>query len=159
MGYAAALALMLALVIMIVTLIQRYWFPEENLIKGYQVTVKRFQWVKEFYIHNLVLYAIITFLPFAWALSASFKRYQKLFQVEPILFPNRLHWKTTSKFSAKNHCLARWLFNSVFVAICVTGFNLLFNSMAGYALARIQFQEINCGFLILAVLMILDKSR
>lgn len=29
MGYAAALALMLALVIMIVTLIQRYWFKEE----------------------------------------------------------------------------------------------------------------------------------
>lgn len=31
MGYAAALALMLALVIMIVTLIQRYWFKEERL--------------------------------------------------------------------------------------------------------------------------------
>ena len=31
MGYAAALALMLALVIMIVTLIQRYWFREETL--------------------------------------------------------------------------------------------------------------------------------
>ena len=30
MGYAAALALMLALVIMIVTLIQRYWFREET---------------------------------------------------------------------------------------------------------------------------------
>lgn len=30
MGYAAALALMLALVIMIVTLIQRYWFKEER---------------------------------------------------------------------------------------------------------------------------------
>jgi len=30
MGYAAALALMLALVIMIVTLIQRYWFTEEK---------------------------------------------------------------------------------------------------------------------------------
>jgi multiple sugar transport system permease protein len=30
MGYAAALALMLALVIMIVTLIQRYWFTEER---------------------------------------------------------------------------------------------------------------------------------
>lgn len=31
MGYAAALALMLALVIMMVTLIQRYWFKEESL--------------------------------------------------------------------------------------------------------------------------------
>ena len=31
MGYAAALALMLALVIMVVTLIQRYWFKEEKL--------------------------------------------------------------------------------------------------------------------------------
>jgi ABC-type sugar transport system permease subunit len=30
MGYAAALAVMLALVIMMMTLIQRYWFREEN---------------------------------------------------------------------------------------------------------------------------------
>ncbi len=30
LGYAAALALMLALVIMSVTLVQRYWFKEEN---------------------------------------------------------------------------------------------------------------------------------
>ena len=30
-GYAAALALMLAFVIMIVTLIQRYWFKEESI--------------------------------------------------------------------------------------------------------------------------------
>jgi len=62
------------------------------------------------------------------------ENYQQIFSQEPLF--------------------GRWLFNSVFVAICVTGFNLLFNSMAGYALARIQFQEINCGFLILAVLMI-----
>jgi len=99
MGYAAALALMLALVIMIVThsalLVLRrklLWDNREAFSVGKGYTI-------------LVLYAIITFLPFAWALSASFKRYQKLFQVEPILFPNRLHWKTTSKFSAKNHCL------------------------------------------------------
>jgi multiple sugar transport system permease protein len=49
----------------------------------------------------------------------------------------------------------RWLFNSILVAICITAFNLLFNSMAGYALARINFMGKQLWFfLILAVLMV-----
>jgi len=62
--------------------------------------------------------------------QVTLENYQQIFSQEPLF--------------------GRWLFNSVFVAICVTGFNLLFNSMAG-CLSKIQFQEINCGFLILAV--------
>jgi len=49
------------------------------------------------------------------------ENYQQIFSQEPLF--------------------GRWLFNSVFVAICVTGFNLLFNSMAGYALAKFSFRK------------------
>ena len=35
----------------------------------------------------------------------------------------------------------RWMFNSLFIAVVGTALNLLFNSMAGYALARLSFPE------------------
>ncbi len=35
--------------------------------------MQRFYWIKVILYTILILYAIITFIPFAWALSASFK--------------------------------------------------------------------------------------
>jgi multiple sugar transport system permease protein len=49
----------------------------------------------------------------------------------------------------------RWMFNSLFIAVVGTALNLLFNSMAGYALARLSFPGKKSLFIIiLAVLMI-----
>lgn len=49
----------------------------------------------------------------------------------------------------------RWLMNSVVIAVVGTALNLLFNSMAGYALARLSFPGKKSLFiLVLAVLMI-----
>jgi len=98
MGYAAALALMLALVIMIVTLIQRYWFTEE-FNWGYQVTVKRFQWVKDF-IYNSCIVRNYYFSTFCWRFLPHLNRYQKLFQVEPILF-NKVTLENPANFQPR----------------------------------------------------------
>ncbi|MHC5721960.1 MAG: carbohydrate ABC transporter permease, partial [Nostoc sp.] len=49
----------------------------------------------------------------------------------------------------------RWLFNSVVIAVNVTLLNLLLNSMAGYALARLRFVGKRFWFfLILTVLAV-----
>jgi multiple sugar transport system permease protein len=117
--------------------------------------VKRFQWVKGILYTILVLYAIITFLPFAWALSASFKPLSEIVSGGTNFIPQHFTLENYQQIFSQEPLFGRWLFNSVFVAICVTGFNLLFNSMAGYALARIQFPGNQLWFfLILAVLMI-----
>lgn len=103
----------------------------------------------------LILYAIITFLPFAWALSASFKPLAEIISGELNFIPQHLTWENYRNIFLQEPLFGRWLLNSVAVAGLVTAFNLLFNSMAGYALARIKFKGNQIlFFLLLAVLMI-----
>lgn len=103
----------------------------------------------------LILYAIITFIPFAWALSASFKPLAEIVAGGISFIPKQFTLQNYQKIFAQEPLFGRWLLNSVVVAVSVTGFNLLFNSMAGYALARLKFPGNKFWFfLILAVLMI-----
>lgn len=103
----------------------------------------------------LILYAILTFLPFAWALSASFKPLNEIVAGGLNFIPQNFTFNNYRQIFLESPLFGRWFLNSVFVAICVTGLNLLFNSMAGYALARIPFpgQPLLFG-LIVAVLLI-----
>ena len=117
--------------------------------------MNRLFWIKVLLYAGLCLYAIITFLPFAWALSASFKPLAEIILGGINFIPQQFTLDNYRKIFLQEPLFGRWLLNSVFVAICVTGFNLLFNSMAGYALARIRFIGSKFLFLlILAVLMI-----
>lgn len=103
----------------------------------------------------LILYAIITFLPFAWALSASFKPLAEIAAGGINFIPQQFTLDNYHKILLESGLFSRWFFNSAFVAICTTSLNLLFNSMAGYALARIQFLGNQLIFgIILAVLMV-----
>lgn len=104
---------------------------------------------------GLFFYAIITFLPFAWALSASFKSLPEIILGGMKFLPEQFTLDNYKRIFLQEPLFGRWLLNSIFVAVCVTGFNLLFNSMAGYALARISFFGSKFWFLlILAILMI-----
>lgn len=116
--------------------------------------MKRFQLQLIFYI-VLILYAVITFIPFAWAVSASFKPLAEIISGGLNFIPQRFTLENYQKVFIQEPLFGRWLFNSVVVASIVTVFNLLFNSMAGYALARIRFAGNQIlFFLLLAVLMI-----
>lgn len=115
----------------------------------------RLSWVKFLLYLSLLLYALITFIPFAWALSASFKSLQEISTGAINFIPQHFTLDNYQKIFIQEPLFGRWLLNSLFVAICVTSCNLLFNSMAGYALARIKFIGNRFWFLlILAVLMI-----
>lgn len=117
--------------------------------------MNRLFWIKVLLYAGLCLYAIITFLPFAWALSASFKPLAEIILGGINFIPQYFTLDNYKKIFIQEPLFGRWLLNSVFVATCVTGFNLLFNSMAGYALARIRFIGSKFWFLlILAILMI-----
>lgn len=114
-----------------------------------------FNLVKILLYFSLVLYSIITFIPFAWALSASFKSLPEISSGVINFIPHQFTLDNYKKIFIEEPLFGRWLLNSIFVATCVTSFNLLFNSMAGYALARIKFVGNRfCFLLILAVLMI-----
>lgn len=81
-------------------------------------------------------YAVLTLIPFAWSLYTSLKMTPDI---------NRL-WVPLSRLTLENYKyivtqfpFLRWFLNSVVVALIVTLGNLLFNTLAGYALARIRF--------------------
>ena len=117
--------------------------------------MKPLQWVKNLLYTILIVYAVVTLIPFAWALSASFKPLSEIVSGGTNFIPQQFTLENYQQIFSQEPLFGRWLLNSVFVAICVTGFNLLFNSMAGYALARIRFPGNQLWFfLILAVLMI-----
>ncbi len=117
--------------------------------------MQRFKSMKLVLYLILVLYAIITIVPFAWALSASFKPLAEIVGGGNSFIPQQFTLANYQKIFTQEPLFGRWLFNSVVVAVTITTFNLLFNSMAGYALARLYFPGNKFWFfLILAVLMI-----
>lgn len=118
-------------------------------------TAQRFPWLKVNLYIILIIYAIITCVPFVWALSASFKPLAEIVAAGTNLIPQQFTLENYREIFTQEPLFGRWLFNSVFVAICVTSCNLIFNSMAGYALARLRFPGNQVWFLlILLVLMV-----
>lgn len=104
---------------------------------------------------GLILYTIVTFIPFVWALSASFKPLAEISASGSNFVPKNFTLENYKQIFLQEPLFGRWLLNSAIVAITVTLFNLLFNSMAGYALARIRFPGNRLlFFLILAVLVV-----
>ncbi|AFY83757.1 carbohydrate ABC transporter permease [Oscillatoria acuminata] len=117
--------------------------------------MKRISGLKALLYGFLILYAIVTFIPFAWAMSASFKPLAEIVEGGMNFIPQNFTLENYQAIFTRERLFGRWLFNSAFVAVCVTGFNIVFNSMAGYALARIPFRGNRLVFgMILAVLMI-----
>jgi multiple sugar transport system permease protein len=103
----------------------------------------------------LTVYAIITIIPFLWALSSSFKTLEEIVSGAINLIPKNFTLENYKMIFIEQELFPRWLFNSIFIGVSVTGLNLIFNSMAGYALARLSFPGKKTLFImILAVLMI-----
>lgn len=103
----------------------------------------------------LILYAITTLVPFLWALSSSFKTLQEIVGGTINFIPKQFTLDNYRQIFIEQELFPRWMFNSIFIAVIGTALNLLFNSMAGYALARLRFPGKKALFItILAVLMI-----
>ncbi|QOR64619.1 carbohydrate ABC transporter permease [Cytobacillus suaedae] len=103
----------------------------------------------------LTVYALITLIPFLWALSSSFKTLEEIVSGTISFIPREFTLENYKMIFVEQELFPRWLFNSIFIAVSVTSLNILFNSMAGYALARLSFPGKKTLFIIiLAVLMI-----
>jgi multiple sugar transport system permease protein len=112
-------------------------------------------WLKVLLYVLLTFYALITLIPFLWALSASFKSLTEIVSGESNFFPKNFTLDNYRQIFLQEPLFWRWLFNSVVIAVSVTILNLLLNSMAGYALARLRFVGKRFWFfLILAVLAV-----
>jgi len=106
------------------------------------------------------LYAVLTLglfvvvVPFVWMLLSSFKPEAEVRRVPPTWWPETF---TTGNYETLLDRLdfPTYLFNSVVVAIAVTAGNLVFCSMLGYALAKLDFPGKRALFaIVLGTLMI-----
>jgi multiple sugar transport system permease protein len=97
-------------------------------------------WIKRLIYLLLVAYGIITLIPFLWALSASFKPLSEIISGEINFVPHQFTVENYRQIFLQEPLFLRWLINSVVIAVSVTLLNLVLNSLAGYALARIQFR-------------------
>ncbi|MCP3028223.1 carbohydrate ABC transporter permease [Halobacillus sp. A5] len=112
-------------------------------------------WAKKLLYVVLITYALITLVPFVWALSSSFKTFAEISSGVMSFIPREFTFENYKQIFIEEELFFRWLSNSVAIAGGGTALNLLFNSMAGYALARISFPGKRVWFmLILAVIMI-----
>ncbi|CAG9620536.1 carbohydrate ABC transporter permease [Sutcliffiella rhizosphaerae] len=103
----------------------------------------------------LGIYAIVTLVPFIWAVSSSFKTLEEIVSGSLNFIPKNFTFENYKQIFLEQELFPRWLLNSVVIAVAGTSLNLLFNSMAGYALARLSFPGRKTLFIIiLAVLMI-----
>jgi multiple sugar transport system permease protein len=86
----------------------------------------------------ILLGCVIAVGPFLYLVSMSFKETSLLFRYPPDWLPDDFTWSNYDH--VLNHTLFwRWTLNTLVVAVTVTALKVLFDSMAGYAFAKMQF--------------------
>lgn len=100
----------------------------------------------------LIMYSMVTVAPFLWSVLTSFKTPAEI-AAGGSIFPKS--WSLKGYEMIFSSQLPTWVGNSLFVALFTTLINLIFNTMAGYALARIDFKGRKLLFsMLLALIMI-----
>ncbi|MCC5891199.1 MULTISPECIES: carbohydrate ABC transporter permease [Exiguobacterium] len=117
--------------------------------------MKKRKWPRVLLYVILVSYALITMYPFLWAVLASFKPYSEIVAGGLTLWPENPTLANYQHIFTNDPLFPRWIMNSFFIATVGTIVNVIFNTMAGYSLARLRFPGRNYLFLlILAVMMV-----
>ncbi len=98
----------------------------------------------------LIVAAFISLLPFGYVVSTSFKSTMSLFAYPPDWLPDQ---PTLDNYRnlLNRYPFWRWLLNSFIVAGSVTAVKLVFDSMAGYAFAKMRFPGREPLFLVVLI--------
>jgi ABC-type glycerol-3-phosphate transport system permease component len=99
--------------------------------------------------------ALVTFVlvaPFYYVFLASLKNGTEIFSYPPKLLPIPPYFGNYEKLLWDTGFL-RWMFNTLFVAGSVTTLKIFLDSMAGYALAKIDFTGKRVVFLLMLILL------
>jgi multiple sugar transport system permease protein len=114
-------------------------------------------WKKLMIYSFLIITVLITHAPFLWMLSASFMADGHANVYPPRFLPDAFTLEQYERlFSRLN--VARYLFNSFFLASAVTIISIFFNSMAAYAFAKYRFKRKNKLFNFLLSAMIIPAQ-
>ncbi len=103
----------------------------------------------------LIGFALAMILPFIYAISNSFKTAPEIAQQAARLIPETFTLEHYQKLTQGQANIPLWTLNSLIFSVIVTLGRLFFDSLAGYALARLRFPGRQVVFLgILSTMMI-----
>jgi ABC-type glycerol-3-phosphate transport system permease component len=105
----------------------------------------------------LIAISVALVVPFFYVIAASLKDSGSLFAYPPKWLPLPPFWGNYRRLLFDTGFL-RWMANTLIVATSVTAIKLLIDSMAGYALARLQFRGRRAVFLSLLALMMVPSA-
>ena len=96
-------------------------------------------------------------VPFYYVILASLKNSNEIFSYPPKLLPFPLYLGNYEQLLRDTHFL-RWMFNTLFVAGTVAAIKVFLDSMAGYALAKLQITGKRIIFLLMLILLMVPLS-
>jgi multiple sugar transport system permease protein len=99
----------------------------------------RFAWIRKWWVALALLLGLLVMVgPFVWMLLASLKTQRELLQVPPTWIPENA---TVANYERLFDRLdfPKYFWNSTLIAVGITAGNMIFCSMAGYALAKLRF--------------------
>jgi multiple sugar transport system permease protein len=103
---------------------------------------------------TLIFTTIIALFPMYWLFANAFTPITSVPPLTPILVP-AFKLDNFERLLVNNKFYLQWMVNSLFVGFVVTGWHILFDTMAGYAFAKKNFPFRNLIFwLIISTLMI-----
>lgn len=98
----------------------------------------------------LVVGLIVWILPFAWMLLGSVKTQREILQRPPTWWPQEFTWENFGAWFGQLN-FGQFFGNSVVVALFTVAGNLVFCSMVGYALAKMDFPGKKALFVVVMV--------
>jgi multiple sugar transport system permease protein len=104
------------------------------------------------------LYIAITlflFVPFVMTVLSSFKTSAEVIAFPPTLLPSVWHPENYLNVLTQINGFPRMVFNSFFVTLVVVALNLFFDSLVGYAFARLEFPFKKTLFAIMIATMVI----
>jgi multiple sugar transport system permease protein len=105
----------------------------------------------------LIAVSVALVVPFFYVIAASLKDSGSLFAYPPQWLPLPPYWGNYHRLLFDTGFL-RWMANTLIVATSVTAIKLLIDSMAGYALARLEFRGRRLVFMSLLALMMVPAA-
>ncbi|HUI66561.1 MAG TPA: carbohydrate ABC transporter permease [Bacteroidota bacterium] len=105
----------------------------------------------------LIVIALATLAPLVWMVSASLMAEGEASAFPPPFIPQHATLEHYAGLFARLN-IARYMFNSAFLALSVTAISLVINSMAGYAFAKYRFRGRDGIFKLLIASMVIPSQ-
>lgn len=105
----------------------------------------------------LIAGSALMLLPFVWMLSTSLKHPSEIFAYPIQWIPKQLRFENYIE-ALTALPFPRFFFNSFFVAVTVTVFDLLTSSLAGFAFARLRFKGRDALFVLYLVTLMIPSQ-